>query len=259
VGVVALDDLIPATTPGVPVGIVLGDPAYGDETAFRVGVAELGLRYMLGVRAGTSVWAPGTAPLPPASWSGRGRHPTRLRRDAEHQPVTLKALASSLPAHAWRTVTWREGSQSKLSSRFAAAVRVRPAHCDTQRTEPWPEEWLLIEWPEGEAEPAKYWFSNLSRRTSLRPGQSHLDHGRRFATTQRFSDCSNPTRGSEIRPPKRRSHAKKSKCDCPVMSKPSPDRQFYFCRNTDGSWPVFYSSDQQPFDKEGEIAIQSCL
>jgi SRSO17 transposase len=40
-GVVALDDLISATTPGVPVGIVLGDPAYGDETAFRVGVAEL--------------------------------------------------------------------------------------------------------------------------------------------------------------------------------------------------------------------------
>jgi SRSO17 transposase len=30
---------------GVPVGIVLGDPAYGDETAFRVGVAALGLCY----------------------------------------------------------------------------------------------------------------------------------------------------------------------------------------------------------------------
>src|SRR3954466_6311528 len=29
------------------------------------------------------------------------------------------------------------------------------------------EEWLLIEWPEGDAEPAKYWFSNLSRRTPL--------------------------------------------------------------------------------------------
>ena len=48
-----------------------------------------------------------------------------------------------------------------------AAVRVRPGHRDTQRTEPWPQEWLLIEWPDGEAEPAKYWFSNLSQRTSL--------------------------------------------------------------------------------------------
>jgi SRSO17 transposase len=164
---IALGQLRQALAAGVPVGIVLGDPAYGDETDFRVGVADLGLRYVLGVRPGTSVWAPGTGPLPPAPWSGRGRIPTKLRRDAEHQPVTLKALALGLPAHAWRKVTWREGTQGKLSSRFAA-VRVRPAHRDTERSEPWPEEWLLIEWPEGDAEPAKYWFSNLPRRTSLK-------------------------------------------------------------------------------------------
>jgi SRSO17 transposase len=164
---IALGQLRQALAAGVPVGILLGDAAYGDETDFRVGVAELGLRYVLGVRSGTSVWAPGTEPLPPLPWSGRGRHPTRLRRDAEHQPVTLKALALRLPAHTWRRVTWREGSQGKLSSRFAA-VRVRPAHRDTQRTEPWPEEWLLIEWPEGDAEPAKYWFSNLPGRSSLK-------------------------------------------------------------------------------------------
>jgi SRSO17 transposase len=144
---------------------VLGDPAYGDETDFRVGVAGFGLRYLLGVRSGTSVWAPGTGP--PAPWSGRGRRPSRLRRDAEHQPVTLKALALSPPAHAWQTATWREGSNGDLSPRFAA-VRVRPAHRDTARGEPWPEEWLLIEWPEGDAEPAECWFSNLSQRTTLK-------------------------------------------------------------------------------------------
>src|ERR1700712_1986384 len=90
---IALGQFRQALADGVPVGIVLGDPAYGDETDFRVGVAELGLRYMLGVRSGTSVWAPGTAPLPPAPWSGRGRRPTKLRRDDEHQPAALKALA----------------------------------------------------------------------------------------------------------------------------------------------------------------------
>src|SRR3954452_23399228 len=164
---IALGQLRQARANGVPVGIVLGDAGYGDETAFRVGVAELDLRYLLVVRAGTSVWPPGTGPLPPPPWSGRGRRPSRLRRDAENQPVTLRALASSLPARAWRHVTWREGSQGALSSRFAA-VRVRPAHRDTQRSEPWPEEWLLIEWPEGESEPTKYWFSNLSRRTPLK-------------------------------------------------------------------------------------------
>ena len=164
---IALGQLRQALAAGVPVGILLGDAGYGDETAFRVGVADLGLRYVLGVRSGTSVWAPGSGPLPPAPWSGRGRRPTRLRRDAENQPVTLKALALSLPAQDWRTVTWRAGTQGELSSRFAA-VRVRPAHRDTQRCEHWPEEWLLIEWPAGDAEPAKYWFSNLPKRTSLK-------------------------------------------------------------------------------------------
>src|ERR1700760_4408049 len=91
---IALGQLRQALAAGVPVGIVLGDPAYGDETDFRVGVSDLGLPYLLGVRSGTSVWAPGTGPLPPLPWSGRGRRPTRLRRDAAHQPVTLKALAS---------------------------------------------------------------------------------------------------------------------------------------------------------------------
>jgi SRSO17 transposase len=164
---IALGQLRQALAAGVPVGILLGDAAYGDETAFRVGVADLGLSYVLGVRSTTSVWPPGKAPLPPLPWSGRGRRPTRLRRDADHQPVTLKALALSLPARAWRTVTWRAGSQGALCSRFAA-VRVRPAHLDTQRTEPWPKEWLLIEWPDGNAEPAKYWVSNLSWHTSLK-------------------------------------------------------------------------------------------
>jgi SRSO17 transposase len=164
---IALGQLRAALAAGVPVGILLGDAAYGDETDFRVGATDLGLRYMRGVRPGTSVWAPGTEPLPPLPWSGRGRRPSRLRRDAENQPVTLKAPALSLPAHTWRKLTWREGTRGKLSSRFAA-VRVRPAHRDTQRSEPWPEEWLLIEWPEGDAEPAKYWFSNLPRRSALK-------------------------------------------------------------------------------------------
>jgi hypothetical protein len=38
---------------------------------------------------------------------------------------------------------------------------VRPAHRDTKLSEPRAEEWLLIEWPQGEAEPTKYWFATL--------------------------------------------------------------------------------------------------
>ncbi len=164
---IALGQIRQAREAGVPVGTVLGDAGYGDESDFRVGVAALDLRYVLGLRPGTSVWPPGQAPLPPAPWSGRGRPPTRLRRSPEHQPVSVKDLALSLPPGAWRTVTWREGSQAELTSRFAAR-RVRPAHRDTLRAEPWPEEWLLIEWPEGAEEPARYWLSNLPPRTTLK-------------------------------------------------------------------------------------------
>ena len=164
--VIALGQIRQALADRVPVGIVLGDAGYGVETDFRVSLRRLGLSYVLGVTCSTGVWAPGTAPLPPLPYSGRGRRPTRLRRDEEHKPVSTKELATSLPASAWRRVSWREGSRGDLASRFAA-LRVRPAHGDTQRREPWPEEWLLIEWPRGEAEPTRYWLSNLPPTTKL--------------------------------------------------------------------------------------------
>ena len=57
--------------------------------------------------------------------------------------------------------------RGRLASRFAA-LRVLPAQCDYWRAEPHPEEWLLVEWPRGEAEPTKYWRSNLPPEMKLR-------------------------------------------------------------------------------------------
>jgi hypothetical protein len=119
-----------------------------------------------GVGPNTSVWPPGAAPLPPQSQSGRGRPQTRLQRDGQHQPITVKTLALSLPEEAWQTVTWREGTADWLSSRFARR-RVRPAHRDNLLSEPRAEEWFLIEWPADETEPTKYWFSTLSEDVAL--------------------------------------------------------------------------------------------
>ena len=137
---------------------MLADAGYGDETAFRDGVSALGMCYAVGIRPGTTVWAPGTAPLPPKAWSGRGMRPTKLRREPGNEPMTVKALAIALAPQAWSTVTWRKGSNNELSGRFTA-LRVCPAHRDYLGTEMCPEEWLLIEWPEGEAEPAKYFLT----------------------------------------------------------------------------------------------------
>jgi SRSO17 transposase len=67
----------------------------------------------------------------------------------------VKDLALSLPVSQWRSVTWREGTNTPLRSRFAS-VRVAAAHRDDERAELRAEEWLLIEWPDSEAEPTKY-------------------------------------------------------------------------------------------------------
>jgi len=157
---ISLQQIRQAKQAGLPGEVVTADAGYGDDTGYRDAITELGLLYVVGVKPLTTVWAPATAPLPPKPWSGRGRKPQRLRRDETHSPVSVKTLAQSLQPSAWRTITWREGTNTKLSSRFAA-VRVRAAHREGGADVPRAEEWLLIEWPLGEPEPTKYFLSTL--------------------------------------------------------------------------------------------------
>ena len=162
----ALEQMEQAVAAGISKAPILADAWYGRDHQFRERLSQLGLRYVLGVLEATSVWRPGQRPLPSKAWSGKGPRPKLLRRDAEHQPVSVKELALGLPAALWKQVTWREGSQRKLRSRFAA-VRVRPSYLDDRRTQPHPEEWLLMEWPVGQTEPVRYWLSNLPANHKL--------------------------------------------------------------------------------------------
>ena len=163
---IALSQIEAAAKAGVARGVVLADAGYGNDGALRAGVTALGLTYAVGVQSTLSVWPPGEEPLPPKPWSGRGRKPWRVRRDADHLPISAKDLATRLPAEAWKEVEWREGSNQILSSRFAA-LRIRPASRDHELAEPHPIEWLVVEWPEGEPEPTKYWLSTLPEDTPL--------------------------------------------------------------------------------------------
>jgi SRSO17 transposase len=163
---IALAQIQAALAQGVPPGVVLADAGYGADMDFQQGLLDLDLAYVVGILPNTSIWPPGTAPLPPKAWSSRGRPPTRLRREPGHEPVAVEAFARSLPAEAWQRVSWREGTKGTLASRFAA-VRVRPGHRDYARSEPWPELWLLVEWPEDKTEPTKYWLANLPAATPL--------------------------------------------------------------------------------------------
>ncbi len=164
---IALRQIREAVEEGVARGVVVADAGYGTDGQFRKGITELNLEYVVGVQSSASVWEPGKEPLPAKAFQGTGRPPRLLRRDKDHQPVSARQLALTLPAEAWKAVNWRQGTKHKLRSRFAA-VRIRPAHRDYWQAEPHPEEWLLIEWPKAEGEPTKYWLSTLPVGTKLK-------------------------------------------------------------------------------------------
>ena len=163
---IALDQVRAAKAAGVAPGVILADAGYGADGALRTGLTALGLDYVVGVMPTLSVWRPGETPLPPGRRRAHGFPSSRVGRSPDHAPISAKALALELLPEAWRTVSWREGTNVDLGSRFAA-VRLRPASRDYKLTEPRAEEWLLIEWPEGDPEPLKYWLSTLAADTAL--------------------------------------------------------------------------------------------
>ena len=173
---IALQQIEHLVDQGAPRHCVLADAGYGVDTAFRARLTQSGLRYCVGVTGSVTVWPSGREPLPPPpACSGRGRRVvklgTRLRLGGsalpQHLPQSIKAIALELGPKHWRTVTWRQGTNTKLRSRFAR-VRVRAAHRDSLRDEVREPEWLLIEWPKGDIEPLKYWLSTLPEDTPLK-------------------------------------------------------------------------------------------
>ena len=143
---IALEQMQEACAAGVPRGVALMDASYGTNSALRAGVSALALSYVAGIVPTVKVRAVS-------------------KRGALNKRMSVKDLALSLPKHAWRTITWREGTNKQLRSRFARVqVHTAPIRRAAERT----EETLLIEWPEGEAEPTKYWLSTLDKNISFR-------------------------------------------------------------------------------------------
>ncbi len=164
---IALSQIRSLVEEEVPRAPVLADAAYGNDHGFRAELEKLKLQYVVGVQSSTTVWPPDMVPLPPKARRATGRPPKLLRRDEKHQPLAVKELALCLSAADLRRVSWREGTRGTMHSRFAA-LRVRVAHRDYGRSQPHPEQWLLLEWPKTEKEPTKYWLSNLSASISIR-------------------------------------------------------------------------------------------
>lgn len=152
---------------GLTPPVVLGDAAYGDITEFRAGLAQREIHYVLDIKGGTSVYSEDVRPEQP-DWKGTGRPPKPRYREGRS---SLKALALAAGKKAAVTVTWREGTRGKMTSRFLA-LRVRPANVQlrnhaNRNGEEIPASWMLCEWPAKAEEPTKYWISNLPAETEL--------------------------------------------------------------------------------------------
>ena len=138
----ALQQIEWACKVGLPRGVALMDGGYGHDLSLRRGLTKLELIYSVGIRGSTLVVA--TTP--------------------KAEPMNAAELAQTLPKKGWRKITWREGTNTPLSSRFQ---RVRVCAAGEGTTDAEPEEWLLVEWPEGEKEPTKFWLSTLAETMHL--------------------------------------------------------------------------------------------
>jgi SRSO17 transposase len=145
----ALQMLARAKDAGLPLGVVLADSGYGNSGEFRLGVHRLGLQYSVGVASSTTVFEV---------------------KDVVHRggpSVDLLTLARKLDEKGkFKRFTWRTGTGGELSARFAMR-RVCPCADQREPLEARSTVWLLIEWREGEAQPANYYFSSLPEGTSL--------------------------------------------------------------------------------------------
>ena len=143
---IALEQIRAAVAAKVAPGAVLMDASYGTNSVLRRAITGLGLSYVAAIISTVKV---------------------RPVRDGDPKPkrVSVEALARSLPKHAWRTISWREGSNARLQSRFAR-VRVRAAPIRGEAR--FAEETLLIEWPKDDAAPTKFWLATVDHDMPFR-------------------------------------------------------------------------------------------
>jgi SRSO17 transposase len=141
---IALELIKRVLADGVSGAPVLGDEVYGAASELRWGLRQLGLEYFLNAGGDLLAW---TKPVK-----------TRLAKKywgvAEGQPeaASLAALSQALTKTQWHPVAWRAAAGTKRKTRIAwLSVSVLS---DLDRaTGEWPQTWLVVDWPEGDADP----------------------------------------------------------------------------------------------------------
>ena len=144
-----------ALADGVAAAPVLGDAAYGDNAEFRGALLDLDLEFFLQVDANKHK---GWSFEVPTKVKWVRRHPT----DEAPASQTLAQIAAELPVHAWQTAQWRTAANQVGTTRLAWCEvwlqhALRKAGGELERL------WLVVDWPEGSAEPYHCYLAHFHR------------------------------------------------------------------------------------------------
>ena len=162
---------------------VVGDAEFGDVSTVRMTLHRLRLPYALGISSHLTVWLERPLQRPRLRRRLAGSPVMRVDLGTE-RPVAVAKVADELPRRAWRTITWRNGTQRSRRARFAA-VRVTPAHGGRQGTLA-PEVWLLCEREAGSTGRRRFYFVHLPAAATLR-ALVRLAH-QRWAIEQQYQE-----------------------------------------------------------------------
>jgi SRSO17 transposase len=155
-GQLALSMILQSLTNGIRFDFVSGDATYGDCPWLRDALGQRGLLYFMEISSDTLIWRDRPQTIAPCRKRKRGRPPTKPKlAPGSPPPISVQALAATLPSERWEKVVVREGEKHPLEWEFCALRVV------TRRDElPGPEEWLILRRSLTDKSDYKYALSN---------------------------------------------------------------------------------------------------
>jgi SRSO17 transposase len=154
---IALELIREVVRDGVSRAPVLGDEVYGASSELRGALRELELEYFLNVGGDLMAWT--------------RRVKTRLGRKhwgvAEGQPEasSLASLSRTLRGKQWHAVAWHAADGTKRRTRIGWLPVYALSDLDPH-TGDWPQSWLVVDWPDGDAEPYHLYLAWLKQAPS---------------------------------------------------------------------------------------------
>jgi len=154
---IAGDLIAEALADGLSVAPILGDSVYGNAPALRKQVRESKLEYFLNAEEPWLAWV-----RRPKLTQGR-----KLWSVAGTAPAarTLRQLAESFRPSEWHPAAWDAAGGERRTTRLAWRQIYLNSDLDEQ-TGHWPPCWLVVDWPEGQADPYHLYVAWLKQAPS---------------------------------------------------------------------------------------------